>query len=281
MTARRPMFGTTVPRGAAMIALTAVALLFAFPFYYIFVLGTWPGERVLELPPHLVFGNGLSANLEVLLERVPYFSSFLNSLGIALTQTVLSLFFCTMAGFAFAKYRFRFRKQLLGFVIATLAVPGFLNIVPFYKMMVAFGWINTWLPLVVPGMAGAFGIFLMTQFLAHGLPDELLDAGAIDGLGEFGLLIRVVFPLARPGMAILGIITFIGSWNSFTSALVFLPDLSKTTLPVVLAALNSRVDNNLGALMLGTALSLLPMMAIFLVFSRQIISGLTAGAVKG
>jgi multiple sugar transport system permease protein len=147
--------------------------------------------------------------------------------------------------------------------------------------MVAFGWLNTWLPLVVPGMAGAFGIFLMTQFMQNSMPDELLDAGRIDGLGEFGLLFRIVFPLARPGMAILGIITFIGSWNSFTSAMIFLPDINRTTLPVALATLSSRVDNNLGGLMLGTALSLLPLVVVFLAFSRQIISGLTAGAVKG
>lgn len=260
--------------------LAALALLFAFPFWYVFVLATWPGDRILEFPPHLFFGTGGAENLAILLARVPYVANFLNSLGIALVSTILALFFCTMAGFAFAKYRFRGRDRLYAFVIATLAVPGFLNIVPFYKMMVAFGWINTWLPLVVPGMAGAFGIFLMTQFLENSLPDELLDAGRIDGLTEFGLLLRLVFPLARPGMAILGIITFIGSWNSFTSALVFLPDLAKTTLPVALSVLNSRVDNNLGGLMLGTALSLLPLVAVFLAFSRQIIAGLTAGAVK-
>lgn len=185
-----------------------------------------------------------------------------------------------MAGFAFAKYQFKFKKQLYQFVIATLAIPGFLNIVPFYKMMVAFGWMNTWLPLVVPGMAGAFGIFLMTQFMENSLPEEILEAGRIDGLTEFGLLMKIAFPLAKPGMAILGIITFIGSWNSFTSAMIFLPNVKKTTLPVALSMLNSRVDNNMGALMLGTALSLVPLIIVFIAFSKQIIAGLTAGAVK-
>lgn len=264
-----------------MAALSACALLFAFPFYYVFVLGTWPGDRVLEFPPHLLFGDGVAGNWKVLTDRVPFVANFFNSLGIAILATVFALFFCTMAGFAFAKYRFRLKRQLYGFVVATLAIPGFLSIVPFYKMMVAFHWINTWLPLIVPGMAGAFGIFLMTQFLQNSLPDELLDAGRIDGLSEFGLLMKVAFPLSKPGMSILGIITFIGSWNNFTSAMVLLPDIQKTTLPVALSVLNSRVENNMGALMLGTALSLVPLIVVFVLFSRQIIEGLTAGAVKG
>lgn len=274
------MQGKKTAKISISIALGAFSIVFAFPFYSVFVLATWPGDRVLEFPPHLFFGQGIAENFGILLGRIPYLVNFLNSLGIAALSTLLALFFCTMAGFGFAKYRFRFKRQLYGFVIATLAIPGFLNIVPFYKMMVAFKWLNTWLPLIVPGMAGAFGIFLMTQFLENSIPDEILEAGRIDGLTEFGLLARIVFPLARSGMAILGIITFIGSWNSFTSAMIFLPDIQRTTLPVALSLMNSRVDNNLGGLMLGTALSLIPLIVVFFIFSRQIIAGLTAGAVK-
>lgn len=274
------MRGTRFARMITYIVLGLFSLLFAFPFYYVFVLATWPGDRILEFPPHLFFGNGVQENAQILFSRVPYFKNFLNSLGIATISTVLTIFFCTMAGFAFAKYKFKFKKPLYQFVIATLAIPGFLNIVPFYKMMVAFKWINTWLPLIVPGMAGAFGIFLMTQFMENSLPEEILEAGRIDGLTEFGLLMKIAFPLAKPGMAILGIITFIGSWNSFTSAMIFLPSVEKTTLPVALSMLNSRVDNNMGGLMLGTALSLIPIIIVFVAFSKQIIAGLTAGAVK-
>jgi len=270
----------TVARSFVLVILFAFAFIFAFPFYNVFILATWPGDQVLQFPPHAFFGAGLAENFRILFSRVPYLTNFMNSLAIATLSTGFSIFFCTMAGFAFAKYNFRFRKQLYGFVVATLAIPGFLNIVPFYKMMVAFGWINTWLPLIVPGMAGAFGIFLMTQFMENSIPDEILEAGRIDGLTEFGLLFRIVYPLAKPGMAVLGIITFIGSWNSFTSALIFLPDIARTTLPVALSVLNSRVDNNLGGLMLGTALSLVPLIVVFLSFSSQIIEGLTAGAVK-
>jgi multiple sugar transport system permease protein len=261
--------------------LGCIALVFAFPFYYVFVLATWPSSKILVFPPHFLFGDGVKDNLVSLFQRVPFAINFMNSLGIAVLSTLSVLLFCTMAGFAFSKYEFKFKKQLFGFVIATMAIPGFLNIIPFYKMMVSFHWINTWLPLIVPGMAGAFGIFLMTQFLQNAIPLELLDAARIDGLGEFSILLRIVFPLAKSGLAVLGVVTFVGSWNNFTGPLILLPKVNSTTLPVALSVLNSRVDNNMGALMIGNALTLLPLLVVFMFFSRQIIAGLTAGAVKG
>lgn len=264
----------------AHFVLAIFGLVFALPFWMVFVLASWPAREVLVFPPHLWFGNGLAENWEQLLARIPFARNYFNSFGIATLSTVFNIFFCTMAGYAFAKYRFKGRDFLYGFVIATMAVPGFLNLIPFYKMMVKFGWINTWLPLVVPGMAGAFGIFLMTQFLTNSVPDELLDAARIDGLTEFGILRRIIFPLAKPGLAVLGVVTFVGSWNNFTGPLVLLPKVDSTTLPVALTVLNSRVDNNLGALMLGNALTLLPLIVAFVFFSKRIIAGLTAGAVK-
>ncbi len=274
-------FQTKVRKVLTYAALSLMAIVFAYPFYSVFVLATWPSQQVLSFPPRFFFGDGLAENFTQLLARIPFPKNFYNSLGIALLSTASVLFFCTMAGFAFAKYEFKFKKELYAFVIATMAIPSFLNIIPFYKMMVSFGWINTWLPLVVPGMAGAFGIFLMTQFMENSIPDDILDAARIDGLGEAGILLRIIFPLARPGLAVLGIVTFVGSWNNFTGPLILLPRIDSTTLPVALSVLNSRVDNNLGALMLGNALTLLPLMVIFIFFSKQIISGLTAGAIKG
>jgi multiple sugar transport system permease protein len=268
-------------RVLSYLVLGLMAFIFAYPFYSVFVLATWPSHQVLSFPPRFFFGTGLVQNWQQLFARIPFGRNFYNSLGIAVLATSSVLFFCTMAGYAFAKFEFRFKPQLYAFVIATMAIPGFLNIIPFYKMMVAFKWINTWLPLIVPGMAGAFGIFLMTQFLENSIPSDILDAARIDGLGEFGILFQVIFPLSRPGLSVLGIVTFVGSWNNFTGPLILLPRLDSTTLPVALSVLNSRVDNNLGALMLGNALTLLPLMLMFLFFSKQIISGLTAGAVKG
>ena len=261
------------------IILGLFALVFTFPFYYVFVLAT---HRIpFANPPHIFFGEFLIANFESLFRQIPFVKSFLNSLGIATLSTLSVIFFCTLGGFAFAKYSFKGKELLLLFVVSTMAIPPFLNIIPFFRMMVFFGWYQTWLPLIVPGMANAFGIFLMKQFLEESVPTDLMDAARIDGLNELQLLPAVVFPLAKPGIAILGTITFVGSWNNFLGALVMLPDPRNSTLPVALSSLFVRSDGNYGGLMLGTALSILPLLIIFLFFSRKIIANLAAGAVKG
>lgn len=258
--------------------LILMALAFAFPFYYAFVLATW--DVPFANPPRLFFGPFLRQNFNTLINQISIFKSILNSSAIAVLQTVTVIFFCTLSGFTFAKYEFKGKKPIFTFILLTLAIPPFLNIIPFFKMMVFFGWYQTWLPLIIPGMANAFGIFLMTQFLQNTVPSDLLDAGRIDGLNEFHLLFRVVFPLAKPGMAILGTVTFIGSWNNFLGALVMLPNPENTTIPVALSSLFVRNDGNYGGLLLGNAMAILPLLIIFLLFSRQIIDNLTAGSVK-
>lgn len=259
--------------------LIILAFLFTFPFYYVFVIAT---HRVpFANPPHIFFGPSLSENFDALFRQIPFVRSFLNSLGIATLATVSVIFFCTLGGFAFAKYSFKGKEMMLLFVVSTMAIPPFLNIIPFFRMMVAFGWYQTWLPLIVPGMANAFGIFLMKQFLEESIPTDLMDAARIDGLNELQMVPNIVFPLAKPGIAILGTITFVGSWNNFLGALVMLPDPRNSTLPVSLSSLFVRSDGNYGGLMLGTALSILPLVVIFMFFSRNIIANLAAGAVKG
>jgi multiple sugar transport system permease protein len=254
---------------------------FAFPFYYMFVLSSWPRENMFTNPPHLFFGNGIIENTKALFNQLPFGINYFNSVMIAGLSTTTTIFFCTMCGFAFAKYNFKGKNLLFIFILATLAIPQFLNIIPFFKMMVFFGWYNTWLPLIVPGMANAFGIFLMSQFLQGAIPEDLLNAGRIDGLSEFGLLIKIVFPLAKAGISVLGIVTFIGSWNNFLGALILLPKLERTTIPVALSSLFVRSDGNFGGLFVGISLSLLPLIIVFLLFSRRIIADITAGSISG
>lgn len=261
------------------LVLSIFALIFIFPFYYVFVLATHAVPYAN--PPHLWFGPDIPGNIDALFRQVPFLRAFLTSLGIATISTVTTVFFCTLAGFAFAKYEFKGKNMLLTFVVLTMAIPAFLNIVPFFRMMIAFGWYLTWLPLIIPGMANAFGIFLMKQFLENSIPSDLMDAGRIDGITEFQMLWYIVFPLAKPSIAVLGTVTFIGSWNNFLGALVMLPDPAKSTLPVALSSLFVRSDGNYGGLMLGIALSILPLLIVFVFFSRRIIANLTAGSIKG
>ncbi len=261
--------------------LVIFAFIFSFPFYYMFVLATVPGTKIFSYPPHLFFKDSLWTNVKALLDDIPFFVNFFNSAAIATISTVAVIFFCTMGGFALSKYDFKGKKAIFIFILSTMAIPPFLNIVPFFKMMVAFHWYGTWLPLIVPGMANAFGIFMMAQFTKDSIPAALLDAARIDGLTEFQILMKVAFPLSRAGIGVLGIITFINSWNNFLGALIMLPNTDKTTLPVALSKLFMQMDGDRGGLMAGTVLAVLPLMVVFIIFNKQIISGLTAGSVKG
>lgn len=256
-------------------------LIFAFPFYYMAVLSTVPGNRVYTYPPHIFFKGHFFDNVVSLLEDIPFFINFFNSFGIAALSTLSVIFFCTMGGFALSKYEFKGKNVIFLFILSTLAVPPFLNIIPFFKMMINMNLYGTWLPLILPNMANAFGILLMTQFMKNSIPSSLLDAARIDGLSEFGILMKVAFPLAKGGIAVLGIHTFISSWNNFMHALVLLPNIDQTTIPVALSKLQMLMDGDRGGLMAGTFLAVLPLIIVFILFNKRIIAGLTAGSVKG
>lgn len=270
-----------VNKAFVYLVLAFFAFLFTFPFYYMLVLATVPGTQVYRYPPHILFKGSLMTNIGRLFNDIPFVTNFMNSVGIAVLATVSVVFFCTMGGFALSKYEFKGKKAVFLFIMSTLAIPPFLNIIPFFKMMVTINWYGTWLPLIVPGMANAFGIFMMAQFMRDSIPNELLDAARIDGLTEFGLLMKIAFPLSQAGIAVLAILTFIGSWNNFLGALVMLPTIDKTTIPVALSKLSLQMDGDRGGLMAGTVLAVAPLMAIFIAFNRQIIDSLTAGSLKG
>jgi multiple sugar transport system permease protein len=264
--------------------LITLFLIFAFPFYFLFVLATNSITTMFRVPPPFVFGESLIENWTILFKSIPFAFNFMNSLFISVLSTSTSVFFCTMAGFALAKYDFWGRNKLFSFVLLTLMIPPFLNLVPFYQMMVWFGWVDTYLPLIIPGMANAFGIFLMRQFLSTSVPTELIDAARIDGLGEFMILIRIVFPLGISGIAVLGTINFIGSWNNFLLALLILTKKGIMTLPVALSNFQLQAEiaaQGYGAKMLGNALAIVPLLIVFIIFSKQIIANFLAGSIKG
>jgi multiple sugar transport system permease protein len=278
--------GAIIRRILLYILLIAFFFIFAFPFYYVFILATNSITTMFRIPPPLlpnIPGYTLE-NFKILFEYVPFGLNFMHSVLIAVLSTATSIFFCTMGGFALSKYIFKGRNAIYSFILITLMIPSFLNIVPVYQMMVWFGWIDTYLPLVVPGMANAFGIFLMRQFIASSVPLELMDAARIDGLNEFSILLRIGFPLATPGIAVLGTVNFIGSWNNFLWALLILTKKEIMTLPVALARFQQQAEvaaQGYGAKMLGNALAIIPILIIFVFFSKQIISNFLAGSLKG
>ena len=205
-----------------------------------------------------------------------------NSFYIATSSTALSLFLCALGGYGFAKFRFPGRGLLFAFVIATIAIPFAVLIVPLFVMMRnTFHWIDTPWPLIVPWAANAFGIFFMRQYMLT-IPDELIDAGRVDGASEPAIFFRIILPVARPALISLGIIFFISSWNNFLWPLVVLPSSSHWTLPLVLRSLQGAPGRTpYDVLMAGSVVSTLPIVLGFLFVQRRLVAGILAGTVKG
>ncbi|MEO3713290.1 carbohydrate ABC transporter permease [Roseateles flavus] len=256
------------------------ALLMLAPFYVMFVFATQSRTDIFSVPPPLWFGDDLWANLRLLGERIPFWRSVGWSLYVALMSTALTLLFCAMGGYAFAMFEFRFKRPLFALVLGTMLLPSFMSMIPSFMVMDLLGWIDEPRALYLPGAANAFGIFLMRQYVRSAVPKELIEAARMDGCGEFGLFVRIVLPLLKPALGTLGLISFIGSWNNFVGPLIVLRSPEHFTLPLALRLLQNPVDTEWGALIAGAAVATLPLIALFMLASRQLIAGLTAGAVK-
>jgi len=265
---------------SAWIAVAVGAVIMLAPFYFMFVFATQSRTEIFSLPPPLLFGDDLMANLQILTERIPFWRNLGWSIYVALASTALTLLFCSMGGYAFAIYEFRYKNVLFAIVMGTMLLPSFMNMIPTFLIMDALGWIDQPRALYIPGAAGAFGIFLMRQFVASSIPKDLVEAARMDGCSEFGIYARIVLPLLKPALGTLGLITFIASWNNFISPLIVMRSPEMYTLPLALRSLQNPVNTEWGALMTGSAIATLPLLVLFLLSSRQLIAGLTTGAVK-
>lgn len=265
---------------AAYVLVGIGALIMLAPFYLMFVFATQARSEIFNLPPPLWFGNDLANNLKILTDKLPFWRNVGWSLYVALMSTALTLLFCSMAGYAFALMEFRFKRALFALVMATMLMPSFMKMIPTFLVMDALGWIDTHRALYLPGAASAFGIFLMRQYAGSAVPRELVEAARMDGCGEFGIYWHIVLPLLKPALGTLGLITFIASWNNFIDPLVVMRTLNNYTLPLALRSMQSTTNTEWGALMAGSAIATIPLLVLFAISSRQLIAGLTAGAVK-
>ncbi len=256
------------------------ALIMLAPFYFMFVFATHSRTEIFSLPPPMFFGDDFFNNLKILTERMPFWRNLGWSLYVALASTALTLLFCSMGGYAFGLFDFRFKNAIFGLVMGTMLLPSFMNMIPTFMIMDALGWIDQPKALYIPGAASAFGIFLMRQFVTTSVPKDLIEAARMDGCSELGIYVRIVLPLLKPALGTLGLITFIASWNNFMGPLIVMRSPDMYTLPLALRSLQSPVDTEWGALMTGAAIATLPLVVLFVLSSRQLISGLTAGAVK-
>ncbi|MFE0379011.1 carbohydrate ABC transporter permease [Streptomyces inhibens] len=257
------------------IALAAVAI----PFYWLVIASTHSSKEIFDSPPPMVPGGHLLDNLTSLQESAQFGRVVLNSLLIAVVYTVCAGAVCTLAGYAFAKYRFRGREGMFGLLMLGLVIPAQVTLVPLFKMMADLQWLNTYQAVIMPNLALPFGIFLMRQSMAA-LPDELLDSGRMDGCGELRLFWKVVLPPMKPALAALAIFLFLYQWNDFVWPLIILRDGASFTIPVALASLQGLDNTDYGAILAGTSIAAIPMAIVFLALQRHFVSGLLAGAVK-
>jgi multiple sugar transport system permease protein len=267
------------PRAAyALVGVGALVML--LPFYFMFVFASHSRTEIFNLPPPLFFGSNFLSNLDILTTKIAFWRSLGWSLYVALASTALTLLFCSMGGYAFAMYEFRFKQPLFTLVMGTMLLPSFLGMIPSFMIMDAFGWIDQPRALYIPGAASAFGIFMMRQFVSSAIPRDLVEAARMDGCGEWGIYWRIVLPLLTPALGTLGLITFIASWNNFIGPLIVMRSPEMYTLPLALRSMQSPVNTEWGAVMAGSAIATLPLLVLFAISSRRLIDGLTAGAVK-
>ncbi|WP_218915177.1 carbohydrate ABC transporter permease [Caldanaerobius polysaccharolyticus] len=257
------------------------ALASLFPFYWLVVMSTRTTSDVYRFPPVLIPGNKFIENFQRVLENINFWGSFLNSVYVSVVTTLGVVFFCSLAGFFFAKFDFPGKTGLFMGLLATMMIPGQLGVIPRFIMMQKFGWVNSFNALIVPSLASAFGIFWMKQYGEETIPDELISAATIDGCGEFGLYWHVGLPLLRPALAFLGIFTFMGAWNDYMWPLIVISDPNKSVIQVALSQLNGIYNTDMAMVMAATVMAVLPLVVLFIVFSRQFISDIAAGAIKG
>lgn len=236
--------------------------------------------QATTLPPRLLPHPVTLDQYRLLFARLAMSRYFLNSLLISTLVTVLSLLVNGMAGYAFAKLRFRGRERLFGAMLGLLVIPAQVTMLPLFLMLKGMGLVNTYLGVIIPGLASVFGIFLIRQY-ALSIPDELLDAARVDGASEWRIFRSIVLPVLVPILVTLGIFTFMATWNDFLWPLIVLSDDRHYTLPVALASLSGEHVQDVELMMAGAVVTVLPVMVIFLFLQRYYLQGILMGSVKG
>jgi len=260
--------------------LLAGGLIFLYPFLWMVAATFKPEVEIpsLGLVPH----NWTLASYRMVLERTPIGRSLFNSLFVALTITASVLVFGSMIGYALSRLRFRGGELIFGVILFTMMVPFQLTLIPTYVLMVKFRWVDTYLALIVPGMVSAFGIFLFRQFF-RSIPQDLIDAARIDGCGELTILFRIVWPLARPAMVTVGILTFMASWNEVLWPLIVIREPKLMTMPQVVAlfAVSGRSEALLGPKLAAATLLAVPILLAYVFFQRYFIESMARAGLKG
>lgn len=284
----RPRLASTYFRYVAMILVGIVMLL---PFIWLFC-AAFKDKGVLNeyvfLPPVAKWSaDTLNLdNFRVLFTPRPtmrgpvsFWRYVTNSIFLASAATTVTLFFSSLSGYALAKYRFRGRNLVMTFMLASMTIPGIVLLAPNFETIYRLGWMDTYKALLVPGAVSVFGTFLFRQAILS-VPDEIIEAGRLDGCGEFRIYLTLVMPLVRPMIGAFCLVAFLGAWNSFISPNIFLTSQDKLTLPVILNQYVGEYAQHYGVFLTGTLVAILPPAVLFFALQKEFVSGLTTGAVK-
>ncbi len=240
-----------------------------------------PLQKMLE--GEITLGNfhRLLTNPQQTVAGEVYFLQYLfNSIFLACATTIVQLLFCSMGGYALAKLDFAGKKLLMLFMLGTMMLPGMILLAPLYEMLVRIGWIDTYWGLIIPGSANAFGMFLFRQATV-GIPNDLIEAGRMDGCSEFKIYWSLIMPLVRPMSGAFCLICFLGSWNNFLGPQIFIQSPEKLTIPVILSQYLDVYKQEYGVFLAGTLIAIIPPAILFFTLQKEFIAGLTSGAVKG
>ncbi|MFI5622145.1 carbohydrate ABC transporter permease [Nocardioides sp. NPDC051685] len=264
--------------------LAAFVLGSVFPLYWSYVMGTVTKERTLQSPPPLVPGGHFIDNAKRVFDQIDFWSALLNSVIVSSLGALSVVAFSTLAGYAFAKLRFKGSNMLMAFIVMTLAVPTQLALVPMLKQFSNLGLDGTLTAVTLPWLVTAFGVFFMRQYLVDAIPDELIDAARVDGCSQIRIVWTVAVPAARPAMAILALFTFMSVWTDFMWPLLVLQNSDVATLQTALDKLKIAPGQGLSDLALlqaGTIMATIPLLLLFIATGRHLVSGIMQGAVKG
>jgi cellobiose transport system permease protein len=261
--------------------LIVAALGSVFPLYWMFVVSSTSTAAATQMPPRVIPGGNFLHMVGVVFSTVPFARSILNSIIIAVAIGGGQAVLCALAGFAFAKLRFRGRNALFLVVLLTMTVPAQLSIIPQYMIISAFSWVDTLQGVIFPGLASAFGIFWMRQHLASTMDDDLMGSARIDGANSWQIFWRIAFPIVRPAAFVLGLLGFVSSWNDFLWPFIVLKSPENYTVQIAIQALQKSYTVNLGLAMAGSFLATLPLLVVFFFVGRRLIAGIMDGAFKG
>ncbi|MDQ0223938.1 carbohydrate ABC transporter permease [Metabacillus niabensis] len=260
--------------------LTVSAVLSMFPFYWMFVMATRPSSAYNSIPPTITPGNLLVENFQKVLEQIDFFGAMWNTIILCTTVTLVVLLISSLAGFAFAKFKFPGKNILFLSILLTLVIPPQLGLIPQYYLISKAGLLDTLQGVMVLSFLNPLGIFLMRQYVSNSVPDELIEAAKLDGCSNFRIYRSIVLPIILPAFATLGIIVFTAVWGEFLWQFTVLRDPDMYTIQVALASLSTGYKVDFGMILSGVFWATVPLIIIFLFFNRLFISSITEGAVK-